>query len=49
MVLIVSPDKVPRIKELLKQANEAVYELGYIVPNQGSQVIISGMEEAWGK
>ena len=51
MVLIVSPENAPTVKSLLESAGDIVYSLGAVVPRDqiASQVIIHGMEEAWGQ
>jgi phosphoribosylaminoimidazole (AIR) synthetase len=46
MVLVVSPENVPRVKELLQQQKEAVYEIGTITPIDGEPVKMKNMD-AW--
>jgi phosphoribosylaminoimidazole (AIR) synthetase len=44
MVLVVNPKDVSKVKELLQEQKEAVYEIGTITPIDGEPVKMKNMD-----
>lgn len=52
MVLVVAVEDVAETTRMLEEVGETVYQIGRVVSkseNDGKEVVVAGVETAWGK